>query len=167
MRIERVETIFHQTSGFEAKYQKDTPTIGSSIGMLTAENNRACEFLMENESELSSAVDGIVDIFERFALPYFETFGTVPAIDKELNFSPATPTPHRGSSWLRCATGAIVARLNGRPDYYELVHAYAEQMRRLSKGFYSGRFEALLQSLETVQPDELPPAWTGGQGTDP
>ena len=32
VRIERVEEIFHQTSGFEPKYQHSTPTMGTRVG---------------------------------------------------------------------------------------------------------------------------------------
>jgi len=40
IRIERVEEIFHKTSGFEPKYQKDTPTIGGAVGNIEEGDNR-------------------------------------------------------------------------------------------------------------------------------
>jgi hypothetical protein len=153
MRIERVEEIFHQTSGFELKYQKDTPTIGGGVGNLTAGDNRACEFWLEDSSALSSVASNILDVFNQFGLPYFEKFGSISAIDKELNSNPTERVPNRALPWLRCSTGVIVAKLSGRSDYDELVHIYTDMMRRVSKGFYLERFEALLRSLEGVHPE--------------
>ena len=45
VRIDLVERIFHQTSGFEAQYQDNTSTIGAPVGALISGDSRACEFL--------------------------------------------------------------------------------------------------------------------------
>jgi hypothetical protein len=153
VRIDRVEDIFHQTSGFEPEFQKDTPTIGNDVGHLTGGGYRGCEFWLEDSSAVSSVASDIVGVFEKFALPYFEKFGSVSAIDQELNSAPTERTANRGLPWLRCATGVIVAKLSGRRDYDELVEIYTDKMRSVSKGFYLERFEALLRSLESVQPE--------------
>jgi hypothetical protein len=150
VRIERVEEIFHQTSGFEPKYQKDTPTIGSSVGNITAGNNRACEFLLEDDHNVSSVAESIVDIFGRIGLPYFDKFRRISAIDNELNANPTERTPNRVLPWLRCSTGVIVAKLSGRSDYAKLAEVYSDVMRKSDKGFYLKRFESLLRSLESV-----------------
>jgi len=42
IRIDRVEEIFHKTSGFEVKYQRDTPTIGGTVGTIKEDDNRTC-----------------------------------------------------------------------------------------------------------------------------
>ncbi|MGO8689606.1 MAG: hypothetical protein ACLQLG_08220 [Thermoguttaceae bacterium] len=152
VRIERVEELFHQSSGFDPKHRKHTATMGNSVGILLNGRSRTCEFLLESESEVGPVAEKIMDVFREFALPYFERWGSLKAIDVELNDTPTKPTPHRGLAWFRCSTGIIVARLLGRPDYEQLVAFYTDVMARDNKGFYLGPFQALLKSLENVEP---------------
>jgi hypothetical protein len=150
VRLERVENIFHQTSGFESKYQKDTATMGSSVGIFLTGDGRSCEFLLERESEIPSVAEKLVNVFREFALPYFERWGSLAAIDAELNDKPAERSHHRALASFRCSTGIIVAKLLCRPNYNQLAAFYTEVMNRDNKGFYLKRFQALLTSLETV-----------------
>ena len=151
VRIDRVEQIFHQTSGFEPQYQDNTSTMGAPVGALLTENPRACEFLLESESEIASVTEEIVRVFREFALPYFERCGSLAAIDAELNAKPGERTRQRALAWFRCSTGLIVAKLVGRPDYEQLVAFYTDVMTKDNKGFYLKRFQALVKSLESVE----------------
>jgi hypothetical protein len=151
LRFEQVEDIFHQTSEFELKHQKDTPTIGGAIGNILKNDNRACEFLLESESHIAPVTEKIVQVFREFALPYFDKFKSLIAVDAELNTKPTERTPHRVAPWLRCSTGIIVAKLIGRPDYQHLADVYTDVMTRSDKGFYLKSFRALLKSLEFVE----------------
>jgi hypothetical protein len=151
VRIERVEEIFHQTSEFEPKYQGDTPTIGGSVGAITAGNSRACEFLLESQSDVELVAGNISKLFDDFAIPYFEKFSSLAAIDAELNDRPTDRTPNRGATWLRCSTGVIVAKLVGRPNYDDLVETYREVLRNSDKGFYLKFFDPLVESLKSVR----------------
>ncbi|MGO9108783.1 MAG: hypothetical protein ACLP9L_06080 [Thermoguttaceae bacterium] len=45
-----------------------------------------------------------------------------------------------------------MARLLGRPDYEQLAAFYTDVMTRDNKGFYLWRFQALLKSLQGVEP---------------
>lgn len=45
-----------------------------------------------------------------------------------------------------------MARLLGRPNYQELAAFYVDVMTRDNKGFYLKRFQALLKSLDAVEP---------------
>ena len=127
--------------------------MGGSVGSFVGRSNRSCEFLLESDREIDAVAEGIVRIFEEFALPYFEKFSSLDAIDAELNRSPQEATPNRVAPWLRCATGVIVAKLVGRPNYPELVAVYSEILSRSDKGFYLKRFQALLKTLETIGPE--------------
>jgi hypothetical protein len=151
VRIDRVEEIFHRTSGFEPRYQKDTPTVGGAIGNIMQGDNRACEFLLESDSDIASVSQESVRVFREFAVPYFNRFSSLSEIDAELNDAPTERTPHRVAPWLRCAPGLIVAKLTGRPNYDQLVDIYGDVMRRSDEGFYLKRFEALVKSLESVE----------------
>ena|SRR5690242_19714893 len=148
VRIECVENIFHQTSNFEAKFQNDTPTIGISVGHLIGGNNQACEFILRQNSEVLTTAKEIVSVFKKIALPYFQKYDSIKAIDAELNSEPTKLTLHRIAPWLRCATGIIVAKLVNRPNYDQLVQVYSKVMSSSDKGFYFRRFKALVKSLE-------------------
>jgi hypothetical protein len=151
MRIDIVEEIFHQTSGFEMRYQGNTSTMGAAVGTLVSGSPRACEFLLESESEIPYVTEKILRIFRDVALPYFEHWGSLAAIDAELNNKPAERTYHRALAWFRCSTGIIVAKLVGRSDYENLVAFYTSVMTQDNKGFYLKRFQALVKSLESVE----------------
>lgn len=86
-------------------------------------------------------------VLHEFAIPYFNKFASVYAIDAELNSRPTERTPNRGFPWLRCSTGIILAKLVGRPDYDTFVKIYSDVLTRSNEGFYLKRFEALLDSL--------------------
>ncbi len=141
LRFDLVERIFHVTSGFEKKYQDGTNTIGSTIGRLQGSTNESCQFPLVASTDLDSVVAEVSYTFTNFALPYYDRYATLAAIDAELNEDPNQPTPNRPSGWLRCSSGIIVARLVGRNDYDSLKSIYASIMERADRGFY---FERLL-----------------------
>lgn len=151
VRVERIEDIFHQISGLEAKFQKDTPTIGSSVGIYLTGDSRSCEFLLESPSEVGSITEKIVRVFHEFGLPYFDRLGSIQAIDAALNSNAPERTPHRVLAFFRCSTGIIVAKLVGRPNYDELVALYTDVMTRDNDGFYFKRFQELLTLLKTME----------------
>jgi hypothetical protein len=151
VRLEQVEHIFHQASGIESKYQKDTPTMGSSIGMLLTGDSRSCEFLVESGSDVAMMAGQIVGTFHEFAMPYYERWGSLIAIDAELNSKPSERSHHRPLAWQRCSTAIIAAKLVGRPDYDQLAGFYTEVMKRDNKGFHLGRFQALLMTLKSIE----------------
>jgi hypothetical protein len=150
IRFEQVEKIFHKTSGFESKYQNDTPTMGNSVGEYLNKSGRSCEFLIVTSDQVTDISDIILEIFRGFAIPYYERWGNLVAIDAEINGNPEINSPHRPLPWYRCTTGLIVARLVGRSNYGELVAAYANIMTQNNKGFYLSRFQALVKSLESI-----------------
>lgn len=162
LRIERVEDIFHQTSRWDPKSQKETPTIGSEIGRILTGRSGDCEFLLDFSASIPRVATEIVEVFRKHALPYYEKFSSLREIDHALNDHPRHDTPHRIATWLRCATGLIVARLVGRPDYQRLVRIYTSQLRWCDKGFYLSRFLDLVKSLEAVKPEFEPPARPSG-----
>lgn len=152
MRIESVENIFHRTSRWEPEYQKDTPTLGAPIGALRGGTNSSCDILVEELADVPRAVVELERLFREVALPYYERFSDLCEIDRVLNDEPNARTPHRGMNWLRCATGLIVARLVGRPNYDELVAVYRKTLETTDKGFYVSRFEDLVDSLRDMRP---------------
>lgn len=152
IRYERVENIFHGTSGFEEQYKKGTSTVGAAIGVIAGGTAGTCEFLLESLSQVEPVATGIVSAYEEFGAPYFDHWSTLESIDAELNEKPSEKAPHLrgGPTWFRCSTGVIVAKLVGRPNYDDLVSFYTGVMAKDNKGFYLKRFEALVDLLKTL-----------------
>jgi hypothetical protein len=152
LRYESVERIFHRTSGWDPKFQEDTFTLGTRIGCLIDGKGTSCRLLLEAETEVPVIASQLLEIFKKFALPYFFRFSTLAAVDAELNNEPAEKSIHRAGAWLKCSTGLIVAKLVGRPDYDWLASTYTEILRRDNKGFYAQRFESLVGYLNSLDP---------------
>jgi hypothetical protein len=151
VRIDRVEDIFHLTSGFEPKYQGGTSTMGAPVAVTLGKDRLAYRFQLESYAEVYSVADQLLRVLQEAALPYFERWGSLAAIDAELNNDPGKRSVHRGLAWFRCSTGIIVARLVGRPYYDELAVIYTDVMTRDNNGFYLKRFIPLLKSLEAIE----------------
>lgn len=154
MRHEAVERIFHLTSGFERKYQAGTPTLGSDVWRLLGEESY---IILSSVDDLPGAIASVLAIFEQYALPYYERFSDLHAVNQVLNENPDTDCPHRIVDYLRAATGVIVAKLTGTAEYDRLVRTYRKQMEGYASGFYLPRYEALVASLddpETTRPPD-------------
>ncbi len=151
VRIETIENIYHQIAGFEKKYQKGTCTVGSSVGIILAGDARRCEFGLATAADLPAVVQGVERVFHEFALPYFERYGSIEAIDELLNTDPLQPTPHK-ILWDRYAIGLITAKLLGRANFEELARIARERVALMNKGAFMPKIEALLALLETQPP---------------
>jgi len=146
VRIDAIEEIFHRTSGFAPKYQKDTPTVGTDAWRLIG--NPAFEFSLSSPGDAADVAAGIVSVFESVAQPYFAEFSSIAAVDAALNEEPLKPSVHRLMEWLRCSTGAIAASLVRRPGRSKLFDIYTKKMSTFMEGAYLPRFRALIESLE-------------------
>ncbi|GJJ02531.1 hypothetical protein RugamoR64_30690 [Duganella rhizosphaerae] len=95
-------------------------------------------------------VQGVERVFHEFALPYFERYGSIEAIDQLLNTEPLLPTPHK-ILWDRYAIGLITAKLLGRANFEELACIARQRVALMNKGAFMPKIEALLVLLETQQ----------------
>jgi len=151
IRVDALEDIFHEISGTEKRYQKNTCSIGGGVGNIFYGDNRKCEFVLISDADVAIAVEGVEKVFHEFAMPYFEKYGSIYAIDELLNTSPSERSRHRGP-WLRCSTGVIAAKLSNRENYDAIVSVYAETMKTIDNGVHVARFKALLDVLDSMSP---------------
>jgi len=151
VRLERVENIFHQTSGFKKKEdQLNTMTWGLPVSYLLGGPTAECEFLLQEPAQVEGVAEQIFAVFREWALPFYERWGSLKAIDKAVNENPEERVLFRSLAWFRCSTGLITARLTGRPDYDRLLQIYTDIMKKDNKGFYYKWFAALVESLDKV-----------------
>ncbi|MEQ8573823.1 MAG: hypothetical protein RIB63_07165 [Fulvivirga sp.] len=152
IRINKVEDIYHRTSGFEKKYHKGTSTIGCFVEDYLKEYDNY-RFSVNKEGDLKNVVAVLLEIFEKVALPYFDKYDNLELIDKLLNSDPNEQTVHKGNTAMRAHIGIIVARLVGNVKYPELVESYHDIIGRTNKGFYKSEYEALVKDLENLSID--------------
>lgn len=149
VRFEAVEQVFHRTSTFGPEFQPDTDTVGVDLWRIHGKGGY--QLPVHNESDVPPVVDRILEIFRRDALPYFSQFSDLKAVDMAVNERPQEQCVHRVLPSLRCATGAIVAKLTDRENFDALIASYREQLRHDANGFYLPTFEALIQDLTTAE----------------
>lgn len=85
------------------------------------------------------------------AVPYFETYDSLEAIDKALNEHPEEPCVHMLNERGRCSRGLVVAKLVKRPNYDELLRIYDEKVLRLGPVTYKKYFRPLVEDLEQLR----------------
>ena len=129
----------------------ETPTIGTSVGSVLFNSASQCEFPLASEYDVAPTSEALVNVFQEVALPYFERFSTLEAVDVELNESPLERTVNRALPWLRCSTGIIVAKLVGRAGYHNLVETYRGVLAKVD-AFHLPNYDALVSNLEHVEP---------------
>ena len=151
IRIEILEDIYHQVSGYEKKNQQGTPSIGNSIGSMMFGDVQKCQFAMSSIADVMHTAEKLESVFNDIALPYYQKYGSIKAIDELLNSQPNEQSRHR-LPWERCATGIIAAKLVGRNDYDNLVNIYTEKLKVIQNGFYSDKFRKLVKVLESIDP---------------
>jgi len=149
VRFDEVEDIFHRTSGWEPEYQKDTPTVG--VDLWRVHGKEGYQIPLRGAEEVEAVVSRLSTIFRENALPYYAQFCSLAAVDAALNDQPTQPCIHRGLPWLRCSTGAIVAKLTGRKNYDELISIYHTFLYVDNYGRHLPSFEALLSDLQGLE----------------
>jgi hypothetical protein len=86
--------------------------------------------LIQNE-DIEAAVETLEKYYNDIAMPYFERYTTLKAIDDIINSPPFDCCPaHVGGNFdNRCMKGLIVAKLVNNPSYEELVRIYDDKIK--------------------------------------
>lgn len=133
IRFNNVEDFFHQRSGFEKKYQKGTPTIGTPIEALGIK--RITErFDISEENDIEPAVNILVSIFNGVALEFFDTFNNLEEIEKAVN-DDVNSTFLTGPIF-KGMKGLILAHFVANKDIRKLDVEYYRYYESFSDGFY-------------------------------
>lgn len=147
IRCNTVENIFHEISEFEVKYQKDTPTIGSSIEDYL-NDNISYRYRLTDENQIKSIAQQLYILFKTVALPFFAKYNTIDKIDNVLNSNiqdaSLTGAIFKGSKAL------ITAKLTNRDNYQELENYYLNYYSTFSNGFYLPSYLNLVNLLKTL-----------------
>jgi hypothetical protein len=148
IRIEEVEKIFHMVSGFEPKYQKDSPTIWPTIKDLQGAKD-GYEYELNSFEDIYPLAKTLFEIFEDIALPFLEKYSSITELDKLLNSNPENGGSIFNTTYKRFYRDLIVARLAERENYKQIVEIYREHLSRIDIR-YLRDFEKLVKILETI-----------------
>lgn len=129
VRIEEVERIFHEVSGFEPKYQKDTPTIWVSIKELIKGPDEY-EYSLNDVEDVEALAQHLFIVFRDVALPFLEENGSVQAINKLLNSEPEKEDSIFCIPEKRYFRGVISAKLTDDIRYGEIALIYREKVEQ-------------------------------------
>jgi hypothetical protein len=147
VRFDVVENLFHQISDFDKKYQKGTPTIGTSIEDLCNSSVTSTRFELTNESQINGVVSGLAQLFENVAVPFFERYNNLSSIDEKLN-SNVKDTSLTGDIF-KGTKALITAKLTRRNDFDELATMYKSYYESFADGFYLPEYLRLRELLKS------------------
>lgn len=145
VRFDKVEDLFHITSGFEERYQLDTDTVGIDFWRVFGEEG--FDLLMESESDIERLTVRLRSIFLEECMEYVSQFSTISDVDAAINSDPRSECPHKILPNLRCCTGLIAAKLASRSNYDEIEEIYRDDLRQFANGFYLPQFDSLSELL--------------------
>lgn len=145
LRIDKIENIFHEISGFEEKYKNGTHTIGISIEDYLHDGNKY-RYSLTHENQVDEISRELFNVFNKVALPFFEKYSSLAAIEEVLNQNPYD-TSLTGSIFKGYKT-IIMAKLMQRNNFNDLVNIYQKYYSEFSNGFYLPEYEKLVEVLQ-------------------
>lgn len=146
VRFDVVEDLYHQVSGFEKKYHKGTPTLGTSIEDLNI-HELETRFDLIEERQIDPVVNELFKLFKSVAIPFFEKYDNLPSIDHEINDS--VNSVDLAGSIFKGTKGLILAKLLDRKDFGVLQEKYQHYYENFSDGFYLPEYLKMKELLSS------------------
>lgn len=129
-------------------------TIGSSISDYFNELNY--RYHIKTVEDIQKWGKIIRKFYEEYAVPFFEKYNTVAAIDKLLNEHPTEKVIYLDDLGWRIIKGLIAAKLNNNPKYNELRDYYKSEVESKFQGYFM--YEKCMKAitfLDTHSQEEL------------
>jgi hypothetical protein len=142
-----VEDIYHRASYYEPKYHKTTPTIGITIENYL-NDDKEHRYYLNSESDLDFCITGIIEDFKNIALPFFDKYQSLEAIEKAINVKSGksifSGVKYEGNM------GIILAKLVNNPDFDYYKNHYFKYYSEKDDGFYLEEFKNILKELDKL-----------------
>ena len=106
-------------------------------------------WLVKNDDSINKLIKIIPEYFEETILSYFENFSSVSKVDELLNKYPREISIHNWLYPLRANLAIIAAKLNGNPQYFDLIKIYEEELQE-AEASYKEEFEKLKDVLHEI-----------------
>lgn len=127
-----------------------------SVGMQTYFNDVNYRYKIKNIEDIKSWGKIVRKFYEEYAVPFFEKYNSVDAIDKLLNENPATRVIYCDDLGWRIIKGLIAAKLNVNPKYDELRDYYKREVENKFQGYFMyEKCMKVINFLDSHSLDEL------------
>lgn len=146
VRNEKVESLFHESSGFEKKDQKHTTTIGCSLDNYLANGKELFRMCVENEKDVIVACDFYNEIFIEQIIPFFERYSTLESLHVLINSNPQIDL-NIINPIFRGIKGVIIAKILDSKELDSLIEVYSNQYEFHFDGFYKSIFDRVLEGF--------------------
>jgi hypothetical protein len=103
--------------------------------------------LLKEEEEINETAHQIVNIFKKIALPFYEKFDSLNAIEEKIN-NDSKGGPIIGAIF-KGSKGIILAKLLGRLNFQDLQLTYMNYYEQFANGFYLPSYLALIEYLKS------------------
>lgn len=151
-----LEDIYHKIAIKDKQYFASTRTLGNSLGRIIEhiesgtqiDTGTRMRYLIENMDDVSTLIQVIPNRFSEYALPYFEKYSSLKAVDQLLNVNTSEISIHQPLYPMRACIGIIAAKLNNNPKYNELVVVYENELEE-AKSTYKEEFRKLKEILKS------------------
>jgi hypothetical protein len=117
---------------FEEKGIYDT----LSTGIATYFNELNYRYKIKAQDDITEWGKIVMKFYEEYAVPFFEKYNTVDAIDKLLNDHPSEKVIYCDDLGWRIIKGLISAKLNGNPKYSKLRDYYKSEVESKFQGYF-------------------------------
>lgn len=135
VQIEKISFHLFQESGFG---------IGFNIGNYFNELNY--RYKIQTQEDIIEWGKIVRKFYEEYAVPFFEKYNSVDAIDKLLNENPTEKVIYLDDLGWRIIKGLIAAKLNNNPKYNELQDYYKSEVESKFQGYFM--YEKCMKTIE-------------------
>ncbi|MFC3812133.1 hypothetical protein [Lacihabitans lacunae] len=121
---------------------------GSTIGSSTASyfNDLNYRFKIKTQEDIVEWGKIVRKFYEEYAVPFFEKYNSVDAIDELLNENPTEKVVYLDDLGWRIIKGLIVAKLNNNPKYNELRDYYRSEVESKFQGYFM--YEKCIKTID-------------------
>jgi len=128
IRINEVEDIFHRFSGFDLKYQRDTPTVWTALDKLLR-NGKSFEYSLPTVAHIQLAEQKLFSVFMDHGRSFFQHNSSLVAVNQLLNSNPEEEDSIYCIPEHRYFRGVITAKLANDHTYKQISVEYHRQIK--------------------------------------
>ncbi|MBN1924978.1 MAG: hypothetical protein JW798_04015 [Prolixibacteraceae bacterium] len=129
-------------------------TLGS--GMADYFNVVNYNYHIKTQHDIELWMQIVKRFYNEYAVPFFEKYNSVSAIDKLLNDDPSKRVKYSDDLAWRIIKGLIAARLNNNPRYHEIKAYYSNEVEaKLPGHFMYAKCRKVIEFLENHTREEL------------
>jgi hypothetical protein len=129
-------------------------TLGTSTATYFNELNY--RYKIKTQEDIKEWGKIVSKFYDEYAVPFFEKFNSVNAIDKLLNENPSEKVIYLDDLGWRIITGLIVAKLNKNPKYNEVRDYYRSEVESKFQGYFMyDKCMKTIEFLDNISLEEL------------